>query len=313
MGCYHGTCGVTQLAIRRGDPVALFPLVGLTAKTRADGRYAQTGMHAGHVHSNYLWSPATLPIYGIYNDYGSIKEIEESWRTADIVARFCHAMRPEDRQKIVDLPSFLAMLQRTDIVLAYGKMFSNDVGFMMVHRFVYEHLATYVDPHDMLRPYGNAEIMQSGRAFYEAMREHAKALDDGGTQLPIFGVRKIPFPAKPDNWIPFRNPFCSLFSEERDDTSAALSVISLNDYRRILTEFAIKQTPVTDAMVDDILNELTRLWRFDRNFQLLRKTYMPQAGAGSQNDNARLFRHINFFLCNELLARSMKDDEEDWS
>jgi hypothetical protein len=205
------------------------------------------------------------------------------------------------------------MINEMDIVLSFGKMFSNDVGLMMIHRFVYEYLAEHLESHDVLRPYSNSAIAQSGIAFYVAMQEHAKTLDDGGRQLPIFGVRKIPFNAEANDWVPFRNPFCLLFSDDRDETSSPLSIVNFNDYRRTLTELAIKQIPVTDEVVKDLIYSLTRFWRFDRNFQLLRKSYMPQAGAGSQDDNTRLYRNLNAVVMNELFQRATHDDEEDWS
>lgn len=66
MGCYNGTCGLTNLPIRNGDKIVLFIM-------RFHARRGEGG--GGIVYPTDLYSPVTLPLYGEYNDYGGIENI----------------------------------------------------------------------------------------------------------------------------------------------------------------------------------------------------------------------------------------------
>ena len=68
MGSWNGTCGVTHLPIYSGDDVVLLFLTNGGAKDFSNGM----------IYPNQSWSPCFFPVYGKYDDYGSVEEIDES-------------------------------------------------------------------------------------------------------------------------------------------------------------------------------------------------------------------------------------------
>lgn len=71
MGCWSVYCNISQIAITASNKCVLLPIKG------NQGEYG---------YSPYL--PATLPIFGKYNDYGGIEEIEENESTKLIEEHF---------------------------------------------------------------------------------------------------------------------------------------------------------------------------------------------------------------------------------
>lgn len=62
MGCWIGTCGITNLPIRYDDKV-----VGLIIGNMLIG-----GNASGFVHASDAYVPVSFPLHGTYNDYGSM-------------------------------------------------------------------------------------------------------------------------------------------------------------------------------------------------------------------------------------------------
>ena len=68
MGCWNGTCGVSQLPIHCGDKVKLVLL--------KKSVYIEDSVKgSGFCYSNGLFEPYYLPLSGEYNDYGTIENI----------------------------------------------------------------------------------------------------------------------------------------------------------------------------------------------------------------------------------------------
>lgn len=70
MGSWSVYCGISNIAITSGNKCVLLPL-----KKNKDGEYQN-------------WQPATLPIFGEYNDYGGIETIEKDDNTKLIENHF---------------------------------------------------------------------------------------------------------------------------------------------------------------------------------------------------------------------------------
>ena len=72
MGCWNGTCMISNLPIIVGERVKLV----LLKPSYSFRELKQTG---GYVYSNDVYSPAFLPISGTYDDYGGIENIDKDW------------------------------------------------------------------------------------------------------------------------------------------------------------------------------------------------------------------------------------------
>ncbi len=70
MGCWSVNCGISNIAITAGNKCVILPLKKSTSSETRN------------------WQPATLPIFGEYNDYGGIEDIEEDDNTKFIEEHF---------------------------------------------------------------------------------------------------------------------------------------------------------------------------------------------------------------------------------
>lgn len=71
MGCWNGTCMISNLPIISGEEIKLIIL--------QEGYDKSFVGEAGYVYSTGLLSPAFFPISGQYNDYGGIENIKMDW------------------------------------------------------------------------------------------------------------------------------------------------------------------------------------------------------------------------------------------
>lgn len=129
MGSFNVSCGVSRLSIGPGTPMVLIPLVPVDTKwsDRYVGAFvvSNEGPRAANV-------PFTLPIFGEYNDYGTLENVEEDENTEAIEKFFgCsigdfvdHVCRPWD----------------ADSKIGNENMPKKPLG-MFVHRKVYDWMA----------------------------------------------------------------------------------------------------------------------------------------------------------------------------
>jgi len=83
MGCFNVVCSISNLSIHHGTKVAFIPLL------RSDYSKYSFGKQVSHeikaktqlIHQNEYFTPLTLPIFGEYNDYGSLENIEKNDHT----------------------------------------------------------------------------------------------------------------------------------------------------------------------------------------------------------------------------------------
>lgn len=79
MGGWNGTCAISNLSIRSGDPVYLLLLYRLNLNP---------GMRGGFCGTIHNYMPMFVPIKGNYNDYGGIENIVEGEHTKALLNYF---------------------------------------------------------------------------------------------------------------------------------------------------------------------------------------------------------------------------------
>lgn len=79
MGCWLGTCAISQLPIFDSEPCRI---VFLQQSVGWDAEY-----HGGGVMDvDHLWTPASMPILGTYDDYGRLQNHDpEAWEAGDFI------------------------------------------------------------------------------------------------------------------------------------------------------------------------------------------------------------------------------------
>ncbi len=81
MGSFNAACSISNISIGAGDPVAYIPL------ENARYRYHIGDGNDMLLHTNCFYVPVTLPIFGLYDDYGGVENIEKN-RNTDIIEKY---------------------------------------------------------------------------------------------------------------------------------------------------------------------------------------------------------------------------------
>ena len=139
MGCFNVTCGISHLCIGWMDPVVYFPLV--------PNQYREYQIGDGNnqlIGCECFYSPATLPIFGQYNDYGSLEDIEQ-----DDNVKFL--------QEKLDCPisDFFDLYHRRPHGELHPKIAEITSG-MFVHREIYDLLIT-----NLVGEFGKKEVIRT--------------------------------------------------------------------------------------------------------------------------------------------------------
>lgn len=123
MGCWNGTCFISNLPIRHGEPI-----VGFTIEY---AHWSSDLDYSGSCYPEAFARPIGLPLYGEYNDYGRIEKVE-----ANVAQEYLlHLFNAKDSDVL------LADIERDNI-----KRVSNitkkevGVGLVMVHRDIFNKL-----------------------------------------------------------------------------------------------------------------------------------------------------------------------------
>lgn len=85
MGCFNVACSVSKLSIGNQRRVALIPLQPADVW---NGKAHTIKPNSSYLHPNEFFNPLTFPIFGKYDDYGSMEEIEENSNTKAIEKHF---------------------------------------------------------------------------------------------------------------------------------------------------------------------------------------------------------------------------------
>lgn len=112
MGCFNVVCSVLNLSIGHGTKVAFFPLV-----PNAYGDVHKVESASSLIYPNCYFNPFSLPIFGEYNDYGSLENIIEDENTKAIEQFFDITI-----QEFVD-----SVTCTRDVTDYYGELFKTYV------------------------------------------------------------------------------------------------------------------------------------------------------------------------------------------
>ena len=80
MGCWNGTCGISQLPILTGQKVKAFLLL--------QSEYAKNIRGSGVCYPTEYFRPWFFPVTAEYNDYGSIENIQTDWNSEYMLETF---------------------------------------------------------------------------------------------------------------------------------------------------------------------------------------------------------------------------------
>jgi hypothetical protein len=314
MGCWNETCGITQLPIKSGDPVALVFIVNVGSRNRN---------HSGFCYINDEWSPKFLPIFGTYNDYGGLENIQENWNTAFILDSLKHelvqsrltqsanlAPRSYDEPKSdqLDLHSFTLedVLDQIheDRIWVQGVHGVNPMGWVMIHAWVWGHMTDTMD-RDWQEPLTLAQVHAAGEAYYEAMSEQVqqeRTSDDATTRI----LRKF----RRHIMLPHTNPF-NILADRGYHLDGKGMINGISSYNELLWHIAERGTPVSHEKVQHMIHSLAQFLVFRSNMTSMRKAWSPQTGKGGQHENLEAHLALHKLCVDHIQAQLDQYEQED--
>lgn len=335
MGCWNGTCGVTQLSLPHGERIAYFLIANVND---------HEGNDQGFCYVDDIWCPIALPIYGKYNDYGSIEDIEEGESAVHLIQLLhdygvkvdpkseyspgfdpavletkgtlngfetvetaihagilcirdqCGFEHAQELAKIAETTPHQEVIETSERLSRRPSTFR--VGLMMVNREIYEGLSTSYLHWMTEKPVELSTVMEQARSTYEGLKDY---LRESAGIFDRYGSLVLDLA-----WghSASRNMFIEFFRQYP---------IYCRQYIDIYAEKLIEHAKNGDPL-PSMVTEICRFQVFRANMSALRKGWAPQAGAGSQHDNH--LEHERLLQLTSTIIKDRKDrfeaENADW-
>jgi hypothetical protein len=283
MGCWNGTCGISQLPILAGQRVWAF-LIGVAGYNDSCGP-------SGHCYSTDLGFPMTMPIRGRYNDYGGIEDIEENYNTEIILSTFLN----KERNRFPDVYSLInGCIERDSYVYSVDdKEYIKDfpVGLFMVLEEVaqsFKGARTSYEKYDGRHP--RKDMRKDAKYFIEYLSKELPRIDKEYADDKGYREFKIRHAFEPRNEDckkvgGYDNSFAIIFNNRGYAGSPIFD--AWVPYREYIRNLA-KQENINNEF-DELITDACDFNLVSRALDLMRKSWVPQAGKGGQGE------HLEFY------------------
>lgn len=282
MGCWHGTCGLSQLPIKAGEKTALFIIV-----ERGVGR---SGSGGGFCYSNDIYTPTSIPIFGKYNDYGSLEEIEHE--SGDIVFKqfldkitdgscIVKAGRfKEDKAIPENIEELLSMIQESRISVKKSTMRDTEftISYMLIHKNIYD---------DVLAEMGNRTPYEESFTMREYWEKQFTKLEVKIENLnEKIKLMQVDETNKDNlNYLQTKLRLLMRFSDSNLQQACNDFGLTRGDFKNMISEnISNENTSFKNGIIDLLLMHTI--------FNYARKVWMPQSGAGSQSEEKKIHEVI---------------------
>ncbi len=294
MGCWNGTCMISNLPIISGEKIKLMLL-----QPGYDG--GSVIGQSGYVYSTGLMCPAFLPISGNYNDYGSIEEVEEDWNFKLIESFLKEKLGTieVDKKEMTDwcLMDLIDGIERGNPKFKIGAEWKNcDLSMVMIRQDVWDmcvHIQSgnedYWNPNrkgDPNAPYRISGTLWSNREFDRFVEKNKVVYSD-----PMDGLR------------------ASLLRMNETVFSSGH-----NDGKSLLANMEYKKLCIDNRDNDEFIQDVKKRWiehqMVEGCISNLRKGWMIQPGSGSQNSDWNIYERFHqgvIKICN------FKEQEYDYN
>jgi hypothetical protein len=288
MGSFCQTCAISHMAIECRDPVVGF-VIGKSYAYRASG---VTGFTGASPH----WQAVSLPFRGRYDDYGFVEKIELAHAGTSLEATtgipFSQIAQAAEDGEDVEI----------DLGGPYGK---SKLMTMFVHADVFEALTAKAPGH-----FGSDRRYDS-----EAAR-----LDEFLADAARFGRKAILPPCEGQSFSNL-NDFVEWWTKTtgRDwtDLPAVADFFARNQCDGVHPKLQYKMTGLigrlhAEGRIEEaraMLADCLRTVFFDRNLELLRRQWQPQAGLGSDERAYALHAEMAALTTRRCEIRSSADYE----
>lgn len=263
MGCWNGTCFLTNLPIRCGERVVLIPIV---KKNNNDSIFC---------YHNDLYDFTGYPIRGLYDDYGCIEEIdnnEASKRNFELFKDWLSnkELINTDNNEIKTIDELLNAIER-------GYILNNKlpISFIMMHENVYDSVINGIGK----RKGYDTTITYKSNIKNRLIKKYDKQKEIEDLELEINKTET------PDKTLLYKMLHLNL--SDRD-----------NIFDHFLSEYFI-YSKNKQKLTKKIEPYFVELYLFNSALSLLRKILVPQCGAGSQCSEIFLHKIVANFVINK--------------
>lgn len=179
MGCWNGTCNISNMPIFKGDKVVLIPLMKV---------HEGTAFNTCYPSDNFI--PLGFPIIGYYNDYGGLYDIEisdvnrEYFKSLDFYFVGCDEEEPYKRvKKYENFEDFVndvlcsvegCYLDVTDMDIMQSDLVKDgktEVNYMMVHYDLYNALLSNMKNRKPYKEDKTFEVLQTEKFIADFNKE----------------------------------------------------------------------------------------------------------------------------------------------
>jgi len=272
MGCFNGTCVITNLPLVAGEPTVLIPL----AFNKFNDRN-----YTGLVYATDAAYPLTFPIDGAYNDYGAIEDYDEHSIPVKIIL---HAT------KIKDFGDFLSAAHEGELKVGNPKLEESPVGYVMAHKKAFDLVVEqFAREEDYDRA---ASTLKIKTAVLDETPDIQKLVEKYGDKLD----RETKLMA-------------DLFKYE---IPVRLGGFEVRQYDHIISSFVeenrSKAKKKNNKLVETLATLHMRQMAFVRGMNCLRRSIFPPCGSGSQSSYLKSQMKLNNIV-SEILAGKVMDSD----
>lgn len=243
MGCWNGTCGISNLPIKQGEEIVLFIVKEKNLFTCNGG---------GYCYPTDLFEPISLPIIGEYNDYGSIENIKN--------------------EELI-LPKIRKMFEEKNLIYPLDGISDLDMNTASLSQIIREiergNIRALESP-SIIKLYELEGITKSKFLNVGIIMFHKKLYDTLIKKSYNFGYKKR---------------YLDIIENSKD------SVGFLDNIEKVILWYAsrIPFEFTVDYLIDSVLNsddklldKIVEVHTINSVLSSLRKSWIPQCGAGSQ-------------------------------
>ncbi len=305
MGIWNATCGISHLPIQGDEPCRLLFLVESIRQERGDGGFTGT---------EDLWTPFSLPIPGLYDENGCLKDAGPDWYIQVFIDQVRSLMVEMEAQNEfdepvskddLDLDTIIRHVYNGKMALDAGEQGLLHLGLVFIREDIYEALGAgpFIDGNQ----YIEAEIVQKNEKETIAHEMTVTKLIAQATMLKEMAETQPSPPPEEDENEDGDAPVSLL------DT-ASETLMNLQNYKRLIsgvndgtpafepvrTELARKVLEGVDIEDDSVrwgVHEIAKLRLVRWHMKALRRAWMPQPGNGSQSTG---------WLSNQVLLDAMR-------
>lgn len=291
MGCWNGTCMISNLPIISGEKIKLVILSSV-------GSDIDDFIGAGYCEATGLMAPTYLPIEGEYNDYGMIEEIVDDWNVKFINESLKKAWDEieVEGEKLTEfsLENILEGIERGSLKLKKnGGLTKSNLSFVMIRKDIWDGICK-----EYIGAFRNTDQKEIAKGKYRISgKEYCKRKGEAN----LAHIAKL-----------------NEFKASGDDIQALrYSMLEMRDaciFRedRILRGHTHEYANTIEAEGADasaIINAWTELVLVHSFLDGVRKSWMIQQGAGNQSAEWELYKMLNK-MTNNICNKKIKQYDE---